>query len=146
VPPETVPPVADLDKLWPTLQADPQFATFVDLVTRGGFTADIDEFARFTVFAPTNEAFADIDPARLEEVLADRELMAQILAFHIVEGEVRAADLPRRLETIGGWELRIAIADSSVTVEDATVTQADILAANGVIHAIDSVMIPPLPR
>jgi uncharacterized surface protein with fasciclin (FAS1) repeats len=141
-----VPPVADLDKLWPTLQADPQFATFVDLVTRGGFTADIDEFARFTVFAPTNAAFADIDPARLEEVLADRDLMAQILAFHIVEGEVRAADLPRRLETIGGWDLRIAIADSSVTVEDATVTQADIVAANGVIHAIDTVMIPPLPR
>jgi uncharacterized surface protein with fasciclin (FAS1) repeats len=59
---------------------------------------------------------------------------------------VRAADLPRRLETIGGWDLRIAIADSSVTVEDATVTQADILAANGVIHAIDTVMIPPQPR
>jgi ABC-type branched-subunit amino acid transport system substrate-binding protein/peptidoglycan hydrolase-like protein with peptidoglycan-binding domain len=146
VPPETLPPDADLDKLWPTLQADPQFATFVDLVTRGGFTADIDEFARFTVFAPTNAAFADIDPARLEEVLADRDLMEQILAFHIVEGEVRAADLPRRLETIGGWDLRIAIADSSVTVEDSTVTQADILATNGVIHAIDAVMIPPLPR
>ena len=145
-PPETAPPGADLEKLWPTLQGDPQFSTFVDLVTRGGFTADIDEFARFTVFAPTNAAFADIDPARLEEVLADRELMAQILAFHIVEGEVRAADLPRTLETIGGWDLRIAIADSTVTVQDATVTQADILAANGVIHAIDAVMLPPLPR
>jgi uncharacterized surface protein with fasciclin (FAS1) repeats len=126
--------------------ADPQFSIFVDLVTRGGFTADIDELARFTVFAPTNEAFGDIDPARLEEVLADRDLMARILAFHIVEGEVRASDLPDRLESIGGWSLRIALDDGTVTVEDATVTQADIRATNGVIHAIDTVLIPPMPR
>lgn len=102
----------------------------------------------FTVFAPTDDAFAAMDPADLDALRADPQAIRELLALHVAEGEFPAADLPPTVMTVYGVDVTIgATDDGSVTVDDATVVEADIEASNGVIHAIDSVLVlPRTPR
>jgi uncharacterized surface protein with fasciclin (FAS1) repeats len=99
----------------------------------------------FTVFAPTDNAFADIQ-SDVDELLMpeNKSKLAEILTYHVVSGEVMAADLEdgQELTTVQGGTLKISIEDGKVMVGDATVTTADIIASNGVIHVIDSVLMP----
>lgn len=98
----------------------------------------------FTVFAPTDDAFAALPEGTVEDLLADPEALAAILTYHVVEGEVLAADLTdgQVVETVNGETLTVAIDGDTVTINDATVTTADIETSNGVIHVIDTVLIP----
>jgi len=97
----------------------------------------------FTVFAPTDEAFAKLPEGTVEALLADKEQLTRILTYHVVSGEVtsdQVAGLSNAV-TVEGGELSID-ASSGVRINDATVIQADVRASNGIIHVIDTVLLP----
>ena len=98
----------------------------------------------FTVFAPTDEAFAKLPAGTVEGLLEDPEALRAILLYHVVEGEVPAADVVKLTEatTVNGATVAIEVDGSTVMVNDATVTTADVFASNGVIHIIDTVLLP----
>ncbi|EPR76567.1 putative Sensory subunit of low CO2-induced protein complex [Leifsonia rubra CMS 76R] len=97
----------------------------------------------FTVFAPTDAAFAKLPEGTVESLLADIPKLTAILTYHVVSGSVHAADLPGTpsATTVQGTDVTFDTS-SGVKVNDATVTQADIATSNGVIHVIDTVLIP----
>jgi transforming growth factor-beta-induced protein len=103
----------------------------------------------FTVFAPTDEAFeaalADLG-LTAEELLADTELLTSVLTYHVVAGEVPAADVVtldgQEVETVNGETVTISVDGEAVMVNDANVIATDVFASNGVIHAIDAVLVP----
>lgn len=126
--------------------ADPNFSTLVELITAAGLVETLsDPSAVFTVFAPTNDAFAKVDPATLEMLGADTALLTEVLTYHVVPGTLGSADITdggSRL-TVQGEYLGFSTVDG-VKVNDATVTTPDIAATNGTIHVIDTVLIPAL--
>ena len=97
----------------------------------------------FTVFAPTDEAFAKIPKADLDAILADKAKLTKILTYHVVPGKVTAAEVVKlkEVKTVEGQSIRIDTADG-VKVDGADVVKTDIMASNGVIHVIDSVLLP----
>jgi transforming growth factor-beta-induced protein len=121
---------------------DPRFSTLVEALERAGLVEVLQGEGPFTVFAPTNDAFETAGIV-LDEVPV--EDLQQILLYHVVAGEVPAGDLSTgAAETVQGGFLVVRVDDGAVTINDATVIQADILADNGVIHAIDAVLLPPV--
>lgn len=102
----------------------------------------------YTVFAPTDEAFADLPAGSIEQLLLpeNKDLLVQILSYHVVPGAVLSSDLETgSVTTIEGSDLAVAV-DETVTINNANVLLADIEASNGVIHVIDRVMLPPAPE
>lgn len=99
----------------------------------------------FTVFAPTDEAFAKLPEGTVEALLQDKEKLTAILTYHVVPGMVMAADVVGLDEagTVNGAMIDISVYNGTVKVNDATVTATDIEASNGVIHVIDTVILPP---
>lgn len=97
----------------------------------------------FTVFAPTDEAFAKLPPGTVEALLKDKKKLTAILTYHVVPGKVLAADVVKvsSAKTVNGQEVKID-ASKGVKVDGATVVKADILCSNGVIHVIDAVILP----
>jgi uncharacterized surface protein with fasciclin (FAS1) repeats len=98
-----------------------------------------------TVFAPTDEAFADLPEGTVEALLLpeNRDQLTQILIYHVVDGEVRSTDLASgEVETLGGASITVMVGGESVTINQANVVKADIEASNGIIHVIDSVLLP----
>ena len=118
-----------------TLVAALQAAELVDTLSGEG---------PFTVFAPTNDAFAKLPEGTVESLLADKEKLTAVLTYHVVSGKVMAADVVNLTEaaTVGGANIAID-ASNGVKINDATVVTADIAASNGVIHVIDTVLLPP---
>ena len=100
----------------------------------------------FTVFAPTDEAFAAIPEADLKALLADKEALTAVLTYHVVPGKVMASDVVElsSATTVQGQDVDIAVDMGKVKVDNATVVTTDIQASNGVIHVIDSVILPEL--
>ena len=100
----------------------------------------------FTVFAPTDEAFAALPPGTLEDLFANPEALRNVLSYHVVEGAMAAADLANMaaVSTLQGAAADISVAGETVMIGGATVLNADIEAANGVVHTIDTVLIPPV--
>ena len=98
----------------------------------------------FTVFAPTNEAFAKLPKETLDAVLADKEQLTAILTYHVVSGKVMAEDVVNleSANTVQGGSLKIETVGGNVMIDNAKVIKADIEAENGVIHVIDTVLIP----
>jgi uncharacterized surface protein with fasciclin (FAS1) repeats len=100
----------------------------------------------FTVFAPTDEAFARLPEGTVENLLMpeNRDQLIAILSYHVVQGKVVAADVVKldRATTVNGADVTITVADSGVRVDDANVIATDIAASNGVIHVIDTVILP----
>ena len=121
---------------FPTLVAAVQAADLVDALKGEG---------PFTVFAPTEEAFAALPAGTLESLLADPAALANILLYHVVPGKVMAADVTDGLtaETLQGSTVTFTVADGSVKINDANIVTTDIEASNGVIHVIDAVILPP---
>jgi len=119
------------------------FNTLATALTEAGLVDTLKGEGPFTVFAPTDEAFAKIPADDLNAILADKELLTSILTYHVVSGEVMAADVAalESAETLQGQTLQIESA-SGVMINDANVIQTDIGASNGVIHVIDTVLIP----
>lgn len=120
------------------------FTTLVAAVQAAGLVDTLKGEGPFTVFAPTDEAFAALPEGTVEGLLADPEALAAILTYHVVAGEVMSGDLvdDMKAATVNGAEITIDL-DSGVMVNDATVVTADIAASNGVIHVIDKVILPP---
>jgi uncharacterized surface protein with fasciclin (FAS1) repeats len=120
--------------------------TLVAAVKQAGLVETLSGTGPFTVFAPTNEAFAKIPAATLEglmkpEMKAD---LTKILTYHVVAGAVKAADLKdgQELTTVQGGKLKVSIKDGKVMINGANVTIADVVSSNGVTHVIDGVLMP----
>jgi uncharacterized surface protein with fasciclin (FAS1) repeats len=98
----------------------------------------------FTVFAPTDDAFAKLPEGTIESLLKDKETLKKILLYHVVSGKVSSKEVVKlnKAETLAGKDVKIKVKDGSVMINDAKVTGADIMASNGVIHVIDTVLIP----
>jgi len=122
-----------------------QFKTLVAAVQAAGLAETLKGEGPFTVFAPTDEAFRKIPQAKLDELLKDKKALAAVLTYHVVPGKVMAADVVKldSAKTVHGKAIRIAVKDGNVTVNGANVTKTDIVCANGVIHVIDTVILPP---
>jgi uncharacterized surface protein with fasciclin (FAS1) repeats len=120
------------------------FTTLVKAVEAAGLVETLSGPGPFTVFAPTDEAFAKIDPATLNAILADKEKLTAILTYHVVSGEVMAADVVNLTSatTVQGSDVSITTKDGGVMINDANVVTTDIKATNGVIHVIDTVLLP----
>ena len=98
----------------------------------------------FTVFAPTDAAFAKIPKADLDALLKDKNALTKVLTYHVVAGEVMAADVVKltQAKTVEGSPIKIRVVDGKVMINDAKVAATDIAASNGVIHVIDTVIMP----
>jgi uncharacterized surface protein with fasciclin (FAS1) repeats len=99
----------------------------------------------FTVFAPTNAAFAKLPAGLVDKLLKpeNKATLAKILTYHVVAGKVMAADVkPGDVKSVEGSTIKVTVAGTTVKVGDATVTATDVAASNGVIHVIDTVIIP----
>jgi uncharacterized surface protein with fasciclin (FAS1) repeats len=122
------------------------FTTLLTAVQAAGLVDVLRGEGPFTVFAPTDEAFAKLPPEVLQALLADPERLAAVLTYHVVPGRVMAADVVRSGQldaaTVQGERLRIVVRNGKVYVDGATVIAADIAASNGVIHVIDTVVLP----
>jgi uncharacterized surface protein with fasciclin (FAS1) repeats len=120
-----------------------KFNTLVQAVQAAGLVETLSGEGPFTVFAPTDEAFAQIPQETLQAVLADKEKLTAILTYHVVPGKLMAADVVRstQLQTVQGQSITVST-EGGVRVDDANVIQTDIEADNGVIHVIDQVIMP----
>ncbi len=119
------------------------FKTLVKAVQEAGLVDTLKGQGPFTVFAPTDAAFAKLPAGTLDGLLKDKDKLAQILTYHVVPGKVTAADIkPGEVKTVEGQSLKLRRKGRAVMVNNAKVTSADIMASNGVIHVIDTVMIP----
>mgnify|MGYP001005037616 CR=1 FL=1 len=119
-----------------------QFKTLAAALQAAGLVDTLKGKGPFTVFAPTDEAFAKIPKAQLDALLADKAKLTAVLTYHVVPGKVMAADVKAgKVKTVQGSDLTIATA-GGVKVDNANVIKTDIVADNGVIHVIDSVVLP----
>ncbi len=120
------------------------FSTLLAAAEAAGLVDTLKGDGPFTVFAPTDDAFAALPAGTVEGLLADPAALAGILTYHVVPGKVMSTDLSDDMmaATVNGADIMIDL-DSGVMVNDATVIAADIEASNGVIHVIDSVILPP---
>jgi uncharacterized surface protein with fasciclin (FAS1) repeats len=117
--------------------------TLVAAVKAAGLVDTLKGKGPFTVFAPTDAAFAKVPKADLDALLADKAKLTAVLTYHVVAGNVMAKDVkPGKVKTVQGSELTLATSDGGVKVDGAQVVKADIVADNGVIHVIDSVVMP----
>ena len=119
------------------------FTTLVAAVQAAGLVDTLKGAGPFTVFAPTDEAFAKLPEGTVEALLKDIPKLTKILTYHVVSGQVLAADVVKltSAKTVEGSEVKID-ASNGVKINDSNVTTADVAADNGVIHIIDSVLLP----
>ncbi len=119
------------------------FTTLVKAVQAAGLVDVLKSEGPFTVFAPTDEAFAKLPAGALESLLQDKAKLTAILTYHVVPGRLMASDVVGKPEvtTVQGQNLRVTAGDG-VMVDQATIVKTDIGCSNGVIHVIDSVLIP----
>lgn len=120
------------------------FKTLVAAVQAADLVTVLSGEGPFTVFAPTDEAFAKLPKGTVEALLKDKEKLTQVLTYHVVPGKLMAADVTRssELQTVQGQKV-VVHAKDGVKINDARVVQADVAATNGVIHVIDTVILPP---
>lgn len=128
-----------------TAVAAGQFKTLATALTAADLIPVLKGKGPFTVFAPTDEAFAKLPPGTLEALLKDKSKLTAVLTYHVVPGAVRAADVVKldSAKTVQGEKVTIAVKDGKVKVNQANVVKTDIEATNGVIHVIDAVILPP---
>lgn len=119
------------------------FKTLVTAVKEAGLAQTLAGPGPFTVFAPTDEAFAKLPPGTVEGLLKDKKALVSVLTYHVVPGRMLAADVVKRssLKTVQGQSVTIDVRDG-VKVDQARVVTTDIVASNGVIHVIDNVILP----
>jgi uncharacterized surface protein with fasciclin (FAS1) repeats len=126
------------------IAADPELSTLSKLISDAGLTQTLAGTGPFTVFAPTNAAFKNVPAKTMDELAKNKELLSQVLTFHVVPVKAMAADVKQgNVKSVNGANLAMSKAGNYVTVEDAVVTKADLTATNGVVHVIDRVLLPP---
>ena len=127
-----------------TLAAAPELSTLSSLVVKAGLTDTLKGTGPFTVFAPTNAAFAKVPAKTMDDLAKDPEKLKAVLTYHVVPDKVMAAEVKNgNAKTVNGANLALSKAGDFVTVEDGMVQKADVIATNGVVHVVDSVFIPP---
>lgn len=127
-----------------TIAAKPELSTLSSLVAKAGLSDTLKGTGPFTVFAPTNAAFAKVPAKTMDELGKDPAKLKAVLTYHVVPGKVMAAEVKNgNAKTVNGANLALSKAGDFVTVEDGMVQTADLSATNGVVHTIDSVLIPP---
>jgi uncharacterized surface protein with fasciclin (FAS1) repeats len=126
-----------------TMIAAGHFTTFASAVKAAGLTDELAAKGPFTLFAPTDEAFKKLPAGSYENVLKDVGKLRAILNYHVVSGYLAARDVKSgEVMTLQGSPLTAAVSSSDVRVNGARVTKADIVAMNGIVHAIDAVILP----
>jgi uncharacterized surface protein with fasciclin (FAS1) repeats len=129
-----------------TAAANGNFKTLVAAVNAAGLAETLEGPGPFTVFAPTDAAFAKLPAGTVDALLANKQKLASILTYHVVSGKVVAADITRMNgatpTTVNGQKLNITVRGGNVYVNGAQITTADVYASNGVIHVIDAVLMP----
>jgi uncharacterized surface protein with fasciclin (FAS1) repeats len=120
-----------------------QFKTLVTALQEADLVDTLQGDGPFTVFAPTDAAFAKLPAGALDALLKDKSKLSAVLTYHVVPGKVMAAEVkPGDVKTVQGQSLHVSTQGGSVMVDNAKVTKADINASNGVIHVIDTVILP----
>jgi len=127
-----------------TIAAQSQLSTLNGLVAKAGLTDTLKGTGPYTVFAPTNEAFAKVPAKTMDELAKDPAKLKAVLSYHLIPGKLMAADVKNgNSKTVNGANVALSKAGEFVTIEDAMVQTADISATNGVVHVVDAVLIPP---
>lgn len=128
-----------------TAVAAGSFSTLATALKAAGLVETLKGKGPFTVFAPTDDAFKKLPAGTLEKLLADKARLTKVLTYHVVSGKVMAADVVKLSEakTVEGSSVKIAVKEGKVKLNDANVVKTDVGASNGVIHVIDTVILPP---
>jgi uncharacterized surface protein with fasciclin (FAS1) repeats len=130
--------------------ANGSFKTLVTALQAADLVAALQGPGPFTVFAPTDAAFAKLPAGTVEALLKDPKKLASILTYHVISGKIMAADVIKlggaKPATLNGASLDIQVRDGKVFVNGAQVVTADVTASNGVIHVIDAVVLPPASK
>jgi uncharacterized surface protein with fasciclin (FAS1) repeats len=130
-----------------TLARTPSLSTLNALVTKAGLTETFKSSGPFTVFAPSNDAFKGVPAKVMEELSNSPEKLKDVLTYHVIAGKSMANDVKNsNVKTLNGATFSLSKAGEFVTVEGAMVTTADITATNGVVHIVDTVLIPPAKK
>lgn len=127
-----------------TAVAAGEFKTLVTAVKAAGLVETLSGEGPFTVFAPTDAAFAALPEGTIESLLKDKEKLTSILTYHVIPGKVTASDVVKvtSAETVNGESVAISASGKGVTIDDAKILTTDIMCSNGVIHVIDAVIMP----
>jgi uncharacterized surface protein with fasciclin (FAS1) repeats len=128
-----------------TAAASGQFDTLATLLKKAGLVKTLQQEGPYTVFAPTDAAFANVPKATIDALLANKAKLRAVLLYHVVAGKATAAQVTQlsSAETASGKRVRIRMSGANVFVNQSKVTKTDVMASNGVIHAINRVLIPP---
>ncbi|MBL1214610.1 MAG: fasciclin domain-containing protein [Ignavibacteriae bacterium] len=128
-----------------TALAAGSFTTLATALTEADLVSALQGEGPFTVFAPTDEAFAKLPEGTLESLLNDKDALKNILLYHVVSGKVSSEQVVKidAAETLAGSKVNIKVKDGGVMINNSNVTTADVYASNGVIHVIDTVLLPP---
>ena len=123
----------------------PQLSTLLSLVKKAGLAGTLSKPGAYTVFAPTNAAFAKVPKATLDSLAKNPAALKRVLLYHVVAGKVPAAKVVtlRSAKTLAGPAVKIRVDGKTVRINSAKVAKADVMASNGIVHVIDSVLIPP---
>ena len=129
-----------------TAVAAGSFKTLAAALQAGGLIETLKGEGRFTVFAPTDDAFAKLPAGTVEDLLKpeNKQKLVSILTYHVVAGNATSSDVAnmKSAKTVNGKELKLSVKDGKVMVNNANVIKADVMASNGVIHVIDTVLLP----
>ena len=133
-----------MPKIAEVVQQNSSFSTLLGALQAADLVDALNGEGPLTVFAPTDDAFAAVDNEVLQKLLADKDRLTKVLTYHVAQGKYTADDLEgtSRLTTLEGDDLVVHVEGDTVRVDEATVIQADIAADNGVVHAIDQVILP----
>jgi uncharacterized surface protein with fasciclin (FAS1) repeats len=142
----TAPAEKKLSTIVETAQAAGSFETLLAAVEAADLSEPLSGEGPFTVFAPTDEAFAALPEGTIESLLKDKEKLASILTYHVLDGAVRAEGVigMEKAETLNGQSVMVTVSDEGVMIDQARVITTDITCSNGVIHVIDAVMLPKM--
>ena len=135
---------AEMSSIIETAKAAGSFNTLIAAVEAAGLKDALSGEGPFTVFAPTDEAFAALPEGTVEALLKDKEKLASILTYHVLEGAVKAESVVGmdKAQTLNGQSVAIKTSDKKVMIDNARVVKTDIICGNGVIHVIDAVILP----
>ena len=122
-----------------------QFETLTSLLAQADLVETLDGKGRFTVFAPTDAAFAKVPKSTLDALAADPEQLKAVLLYHVADGRLTARKVVKRksIRTLNGARVKVRVTKKGVRINNAKVTKTDIRASNGVVHVIDTVLLPP---
>lgn len=119
------------------------FKTFLAAARAAGISETLKNSGPYTVFAPSDSAFGKLPPGTMSSLMKDKTRLAEMISYHVIPGKVTVADVkPGKVRTIQGESLTLTSDNGKVTVDSANVIQSDLMADNGVIHEIDTVVMP----